>query len=99
MARREFRLTTVQALPNANNIIRAFIQTDSGNPVISSLTESNVGNVQTIFFSVRNYANNTGILVTASLNNNIGNGEIDVTVDQDGAIFAHDPISYPGNIP
>ena len=97
MARREFRLTSEQALPNANDIIRAFIQTNSGSPVIGSLAESNVGNVKTIFFTVRNFGGNIGILVTASLENGIGAGEIDVTVDQDGAVFTHDPIPYSGD--
>jgi hypothetical protein len=99
MPRSEFRLTSAQALPNANNIIRAFIQTNSSNLVIGSLTESNVGNVTTLFFAVRDFGGNTGILVTATLENDISFGEIDVTVDQDGAVFNHSPIAYPGDIP
>lgn len=99
MARREFLLSSAQAMPNDNTLIRAFIQTNSTSPVIGSLTESSVGNVNTVFFAVRNFGGNNGILVTASLANDIGFGEIYVTVDQDNAVFTHDPITYPGNIP
>ena len=94
MARQEFRLNSVQEMPGTSFIIRAFIQTDSGNPVIGSLTESNVGNVKSLFFAVRNYANNTGVIVVAILENSIAAGEIDVTIDQDGAVFNHPPIPY-----
>jgi hypothetical protein len=47
----------------------------------------------------RNFGGNAGVLVTASLDNGIGAGEIDVTIDQDGANFIHDPVPYPGDIP
>ncbi len=38
--------------------------------------------------------NNTGVIVVAILENSIAAGEIDVTIDQDGAVFDHLPIPY-----
>ncbi|SRR6266567_1406603 len=96
MTRKAFQLTAAQALPYDNALLRAFIQTNSGNPVIGSLAESTVGGVKSVFFGIRNYGGNAGILITAILDNNIGDKAIMVTIDQDGAALDHEPIFYDG---
>ena len=94
MSRAFFKLTKEHIIPVAPDILRAFIQSDSTNPVIGSWSESNAGRINSASFGLRNFGGNNGVVITAFLIAPISAGqEVDFTIDQDGANF-HTPIPF-----
>lgn len=96
MTRHMFELRSNVTVSGHNDLIKAFIQTNSDSPVIGCVSESQAGTVITAF-GLRAPFGVKGILVTASLERDLGDGVVFVTVDQDNANFSFTPQLYTGD--